>query len=275
MSETAQKRFILWQRMRERFGVRWGIGVAVDILAIEARLAALEQSSRPVQSAPETAAAVANDPERECEPVDPIVAAGERLRKSLSKDAATEGTSQADDVWLHQAREIAAQCWCDETTRHVEMVPELAEVMAHKIAAWIETAALHAKNEAYWRERAERAPSDSLPDDAGRRLVAGEPMTVMEMQHALGVARQEIVWMTAERDVAIRERDELKRSWLSAIDHATRLMSRRDEALAEVERHRMTREEREAICCASWPFGVHNLMNPRRQAYLDRTKEGE
>jgi hypothetical protein len=47
---------------------RWGIGVAADILAIEARLAALEESSRPVQSAQETDAAASNDPVREGEP---------------------------------------------------------------------------------------------------------------------------------------------------------------------------------------------------------------
>jgi hypothetical protein len=46
---------------------RWEIGVARDILAIEARLRALE-SSRSVQPATETAAAGAGDPVREGEP---------------------------------------------------------------------------------------------------------------------------------------------------------------------------------------------------------------
>jgi uncharacterized small protein (DUF1192 family) len=48
-------------------------------------------------------------------------------------------------------------------------------------------------------------PAESVPDDAGRRLVAGEPMTVAEMRHALGVARHEIARLTAERDAALRE----------------------------------------------------------------------
>ena len=61
------------------------------------------------------------------------------------------------ETWLPEAREIAAQCWCDDTTKHVEMIPELAEVEAYKIAAWMETGASHARNEAYWRERAQRA----------------------------------------------------------------------------------------------------------------------
>jgi hypothetical protein len=66
MSETADERLKLWQRMGG--SGRWGIGVALDILAIEARLNALEASSRSVQPATETAAAGAGDPEREGDP---------------------------------------------------------------------------------------------------------------------------------------------------------------------------------------------------------------
>ena len=65
MSEAADERLRLWQRMGG--SGRWGIGVAVDIEAIEARLAALE-SSRSVQIAPETAAEGAKDPERDNTP---------------------------------------------------------------------------------------------------------------------------------------------------------------------------------------------------------------
>ena len=62
MSETADQRLMLWQCMGG--SARWGIGVAVDIKAIEARLAALE-SSRPVHIAQETAGEGANNPGRE------------------------------------------------------------------------------------------------------------------------------------------------------------------------------------------------------------------
>lgn len=61
------------------------------------------------------------------------------------------------DTWLPEARQMAAQCWCAETTKHIEMNAALAEEIAWKIAAWMETAAFHARNEAYWRERAHRA----------------------------------------------------------------------------------------------------------------------
>ena len=61
------------------------------------------------------------------------------------------------ETWLPEARELAAQCWCDEENKHTEMDVSLAESIAHRIAAWMETAAFHARNEAYWRTRAERA----------------------------------------------------------------------------------------------------------------------
>jgi hypothetical protein len=57
------------------------------------------------------------------------------------------------ETWLPEARVIAAQCWCDDTTKHVVMAPELAEIFAYRIAAWMEKAAFHARNESYWRER--------------------------------------------------------------------------------------------------------------------------
>jgi uncharacterized small protein (DUF1192 family) len=43
-------------------------------------------------------------------------------------------------------------------------------------------------------------PAEAVPDDAARRLITGEPMTVAEMRHALGVARQEIARLTAQWD---------------------------------------------------------------------------
>lgn len=35
---------------------------------------------------------------------------------------------------MKSAREIAAQCWCDPETEHLEMIPELAEAFAKRIA---------------------------------------------------------------------------------------------------------------------------------------------
>lgn len=59
--------------------------------------------------------------------------------------------------WIEEARQMAAQCWCDEDTSGIEMDVRLAEAMARRLAAWIATAAFHANNEAYWRDRAHKA----------------------------------------------------------------------------------------------------------------------
>lgn len=66
-------------------------------------------------------------------------------------------TNPTIETWLPEARQMAAQCWRDDTTKNVDMNPALAEVVAYKIAAWMDTGAFHARNEAYWRERAEKA----------------------------------------------------------------------------------------------------------------------
>ena len=59
--------------------------------------------------------------------------------------------------WLPEARQIAAQCWCDDETKHLVMEPALAEAVARRVAAWMQTGAQHARNEEYWRDRALKA----------------------------------------------------------------------------------------------------------------------
>lgn len=52
---------------------------------------------------------------------------------------------------MDQARQIAAQCWCDEETKDRVMDPALCEAVAKRIATWMETAAIHCKNEFFYR----------------------------------------------------------------------------------------------------------------------------
>lgn len=59
--------------------------------------------------------------------------------------------------WFDEARQIAAQCWCDEETKHITLNPTLVDAVSKRIALWMETGARHAKNEEYWRERATKA----------------------------------------------------------------------------------------------------------------------
>ena len=52
---------------------------------------------------------------------------------------------------MEQARMLAAQCWCDEETSSTEMDATLAEAVARRIAAWMETAAQMARNAEFYR----------------------------------------------------------------------------------------------------------------------------
>lgn len=64
-------------------------------------------------------------------------------------------------TWLPEARVQAAQCWCDKTTSGKEMDVALAEVIARKIAVWMNTAAQYARDAEYWRERALEAKANA------------------------------------------------------------------------------------------------------------------
>lgn len=69
------------------------------------------------------------------------------------------------ETWMPEARAQAAQCWCDDKTKGREMDVELAEAVAQKIASWMDTAAMYARNAAYWEGRA-RASETANHEDA-------------------------------------------------------------------------------------------------------------
>jgi len=52
---------------------------------------------------------------------------------------------------MEEARQMAAQCWCDEETKHIEMDTVLAESVARRIANWMDTAAQNQRNTDYYR----------------------------------------------------------------------------------------------------------------------------
>ena len=52
---------------------------------------------------------------------------------------------------IEMALEIAAQAWCDESTKHTVMDPTLANAFARRLAVWIENARQHARNEDFYR----------------------------------------------------------------------------------------------------------------------------
>ena len=62
--------------------------------------------------------------------------------------------------WLGECRQMAAQCWGDESTKHLTMEPALAEAFAHRLALWMDTGAQHARNEQYWHDEYRRAEAE-------------------------------------------------------------------------------------------------------------------
>lgn len=56
------------------------------------------------------------------------------------------------ETWMDEARQIAAQCWCDDDTKDRVMDPALAEAVAKRIAAWMDTAAQAQRGVDYYRD---------------------------------------------------------------------------------------------------------------------------
>lgn len=89
-------------------------------------------------------------------------------------------------TWIAEARQIAAQCWCDEGTKNTVMDPVLAEAVALRIASWMHTAAQAENNTQYYRDLLVRAgkaigAAAYTADDGGRHedvLVAKVPELV-------------------------------------------------------------------------------------------------
>ena len=56
------------------------------------------------------------------------------------------------NTWMDEARQVAAQCWCDSETQDRVMDPVLAEAVARRIAAWMDTAMQFNRNEEFYRK---------------------------------------------------------------------------------------------------------------------------
>lgn len=61
----------------------------------------------------------------------------------------TDEQARQEYDWMPEARQIAAQCWCDEETKRKPMDPELVEAFARRLAAWMRIGSQHARNEQY------------------------------------------------------------------------------------------------------------------------------
>lgn len=54
--------------------------------------------------------------------------------------------------YMDEARQFAAQCWCDDETKDRVMDPVLAEAVARRIATWMDTAAMFSHNADFYRK---------------------------------------------------------------------------------------------------------------------------
>lgn len=66
----------------------------------------------------------------------------------ITKDLMKKNT---EGMFMDEARVIAAQCWCDKRTEHLEMIPDLAEVFAEQLSYWIYYASQNQINTEYYR----------------------------------------------------------------------------------------------------------------------------
>ena len=78
-----------------------------------------------------------------------------------------------DNIWIDEARGLAAQCWCDKETENIEMDVNLCEAVAQRISFWMDTAAQNQRNTDYYRglvERCGKAIGDKAytADDGGK-----------------------------------------------------------------------------------------------------------
>ena len=202
MSATAGQRLHVWVRMNGKD--RWEIGVARDILAIEARLRALE-SSRSVQPATVSDAQppAANDPVREGEPV-ASEGPGDGYRWVLATGPDGPGeVHEEEDEYL----------WCGNWRRVRLSIGQVC---------W---------EPGIYRRRI--TPAEAVPDDAAMRILdeaSDIDDWVRRIRESMKVA-----------EMRIRE---------LAPDAAGRRLAERETANKEVNRLRLTEEEREAILLA-------------------------
>lgn len=96
------------------------------------------------------------------------------------------------NAWIGEARQIAAQCWCDDETKDRVMDAALAEAVAKRIAAWMDTAAQFARNEDFYRGLLDRCakalgPEVFVSDDGS---VQDEPLRLKVPELVEALARQ-------------------------------------------------------------------------------------
>lgn len=118
--------------------------------------------------------------------------------------------------WMNEARQLAAQCWCDENTQHKTMDVELAEAVAKRIEMWMASAAQYARNADFYRDLlvsvAKHLGSDAYTSDDG--TIQDEPLAlkIPELVEAIIHNSKAAEQRGYERGYLVGEREGRKKS---------------------------------------------------------------
>lgn len=69
-----------------------------------------------------------------------------------NKETQAPPVLSSTETWSEEARQIAAQCWCDDETKHLEMDAVLSEAVAKRLAPWMDAAARAERAAQYYRD---------------------------------------------------------------------------------------------------------------------------
>ena len=112
----------------------------------------------------------------------------------------------AIEDYMDEARGLAAHSWCDDETSHLVMIPELAEAVARRLAAWMDNAAEFCRNMQYYRGLLDQCaenlgplrPKVFVQDDGG---IVDEPLRAKLPELVAELATHARKWMLVEQAV--------------------------------------------------------------------------
>jgi hypothetical protein len=114
--------------------------------------------------------------------------------------------ANAPSEFMPEARQFAAQCWCDPETSHITMDPILAEAIAWRIATWMSNAAQHHRNEEFYRGLLDKCAAELGPvrpkvfvcDDG---TIAIDPLRLKIPELVAELATAATSWMMLKQNI--------------------------------------------------------------------------
>ena len=108
--------------------------------------------------------------------------------------------------FMDEARQVAAQCWCDDETKDLVMIPRLAEAFARRLDSWMRIAAQHCRNELFYRQLLDHCAANLGPvrpkvfvqDDGG---IAIDPLLLKIPELVAELAAAATSWMMLKQNI--------------------------------------------------------------------------